>query len=88
MTLTNVGILIFDGVEHLSWLSPTAPGQSIGSGPNGEIAFVNPCGLVEHCTQTPFMNALLEQNAKIAEALRILAGQGKPKASRAKKPPA
>ena len=82
------GFLGNDG-EHLCWFNPSAPGQTPVTGPNGDIAWINQCAAVEHCTQTPFMKAMLEQNAKIAEALRLLAeaATAKPKAaSKAKKP--
>ena len=58
-------ILIFDGTEHLAWMTPSAPGQTVGSGPDGAIAFINPCALIEHCAQSPgFLQALKDAGWK------------------------
>lgn len=40
------GVFIWDGVERPAWLTPTGPNQVIGTGPNGELAFINQNALV------------------------------------------
>jgi hypothetical protein len=72
------GILINDG-EHIAWLTPSAPGQVIGVGPNGDLAFVNPCDLISKCPQTESMDALLVTIEKLVASL--VKPKGKPKKS-------